>query len=95
MIGALGARISAGAVLPGLPQHLPSLILVPALVAGAVVEPVRMELRVLVERDGVGRVLVAEDPSAATAVVTSFKEVERLHASRVVTSRAFFVALCV
>jgi hypothetical protein len=52
-----------------------------------------MEARMLVEGDGMSRVLAAVDLSTTAAVVTAFKEGEGLLTRRVITSECRSVGL--
>ncbi|KAL9072011.1 MAG: hypothetical protein Q9157_005263 [Trypethelium eluteriae] len=77
-LGRSTAALGTGAVGPRHPCGLPHLVVSPATVTGALARSGWMEARMLVERDGVNRVIAAEDVPASTAVVTPIEEGECL-----------------
>lgn len=89
----LGLAIRALAVRTTRPCNLPSFVLREAEFAGATTCPLRMVVRVLIERDGIRRVSVAEDITAAPAVVSSSEVSECSGACGFVANGSFRVGL--
>jgi hypothetical protein len=80
-------------VAPAAPSSIPGLVVSEARVARSVLGPLRMKASMLVERNGVWRVLVAEDVSATTAVMPSFEKGKFLVAGWTVAFRRRRVGL--
>jgi hypothetical protein len=74
-------------------RSLPQTPIVEASIACPVLRALRVEVCVLIERDGIRGMLVAEDVAAATAVMAPFEEAESLVASWGVAGRGCGVGL--
>lgn len=83
----------ADAVPPTGPGRLPQPVLIPAMLTGARVGAVRVKASFLVEWNVVRRVVVAEDVTAATAVMATFEEGKLLVAGRRVADERVGVGL--
>jgi hypothetical protein len=85
--------LRALAICPAQPRYLPPIILGVAVTAGAATGSQWVEVGVLVERNGVGRMGVTENVTAAAAVMSTIEIAECFGTRRLIADGSFRIRL--